>query len=364
MGRRPWSACTVPDWHRIEDMKALVLEEYNKLVYREWPDPEIADNEVLIQVEAVGICGSDVHGMDGSSGRRKPPIVMGHEASGIIISTGKNVNGWKTSDRVTFDSTIYPLEDWYTRKGLYNLSDNRMVLGVSPGDYRRHGAFAEYVNIPQHILYRIPEGVSFTQAAMVEPVAVAAHAVELTPVSWNDTAVVVGAGMIGLFVIQVLRSKGCGKIIAIDLEEEKLTLARDLGADIVLNPLKEDITKEVLDLSEGRGADIAFEVVGITDTVQTAISCVRKGATVTLVGNLTPAVEIPIQAVVTKQIRLQGSCAICGEYPAVLDMIAKQTINVDAILSAEAPLSEGADWFNRLYNKEAGLIKVVLKPGK
>ncbi len=345
-------------------MKALVLEEYNKLVYRDWPDPEVADDEVLVKVKAVGICGSDVHGMDGSSGRRKPPIVMGHEASGIIVTTGKNVNGWKKGDRVTFDSTIYPLGDWYTQKGLYNLSDNRMVLGVSPGDYRRHGAFAEYVNIPQHILYRIPEEVSFTQAAMVEPVAVAAHAVELTPISWNDTAVVVGAGMIGLFVIQVLRSKGCGKIIAVDLEDEKLALARDLGADIVLNPLKEDINKEVLSLSEGRGADIAFEVVGIKDSVQTAISCVRKGATVTLVGNLTPAVEIPIQAVVTQQIRLQGSCAICGEYPAVLDMIAKQEINVDAILSAEAPLSEGADWFKRLYKKESGLIKVVLIPGE
>ena len=161
-------------------MKALVLEEYNKLVYRDWPEPEVADDEVLVQVKAVGICGSDVHGMDGSSGRRIPPIIMGHEAAGIIAFSGQNVQGWKEGDRVTFDSTIYPLDDWYTRKGLYNLSDNRMVLGVSPGDYRRHGAFADYVNVPQHILYRIPEEVSFTQASMVEPFGVAAHAVELT----------------------------------------------------------------------------------------------------------------------------------------------------------------------------------------
>lgn len=345
-------------------MKALVLEEYNKLVYRDWPDPEVTDDEVLVKVKAAGICGSDVHGMDGSSGRRIPPIVMGHEAAGIIASTGKNVKGWKKGDRVTFDSTIYPLADWYTRKGLYNLSDNRMVLGVSPGDYRRHGAFAEYVNIPQHILYRIPEKVSFTQAAMVEPVAVAAHAVELTPVSWNDTAVVVGTGMIGLFVIQVLRLKGCGKIIAIDLEDSKLDMAIKLGATDTLNPIRDNIQDEVLRRSDGRGADIAFEVVGMADSVQTAISCVRRGATVTLVGNLSPAVEIPVQAVVTKQIRLQGSCAICGEYPAVLDMIAGQKVNVDAILSAEAPLSEGAYWFKRLYNREPGLIKVVLMPGE
>ncbi|MCK4880667.1 MAG: galactitol-1-phosphate 5-dehydrogenase [Bacteroidales bacterium] len=343
-------------------MKALVLEAYNKLVYKDFPDPVVAEDEVLIKVEAVGICGSDVHGMDGSSGRRIPPIVMGHEAAGVITALGKDVVDWSIGDRVTFDSTIYQLDDWYTRRGLYNLSDNRMVLGVSPGEYRRHGAFAEYVNVPQHILYRIPEGVSFTQASMVEPVAVAAHAVELTPVEWNDTAVVVGAGMIGLFVIQVLRARGCGNIIAIDLEDDKLTLARELGADVGLNPKRDDIRKEVEALTEGRGADVAFEVVGISDTVRSAIGSVRKGATVTLVGNLAPVAEIPLQSVVTKQIRLQGSCAICGEYPAVLDMIAREEVNVDAILSAEVPLSDGAEWFQRLYKREPGLIKVVLKP--
>lgn len=343
-------------------MKALVLEEYNKLVYKDFPDPVVGDDEVLIKVESVGICGSDVHGMDGSSGRRIPPIVMGHEASGVITTLGKEVSGWDIGDRVTFDSTIYKLDDWYTRKGYYNLSDNRMVLGVSPGAYRRHGAFAELVNVPQHILYKVPDGVTFTQASMVEPVAVAAHAVDLTPILWNDTAVVVGSGMIGLFVIQVLRAKGCGKIIAVDLEDEKLKLAKELGADYALNPNEDEVKREVLALTENRGADIAFEVVGISDTVKTAIDCVRKGATVTLVGNLSPKAEIPLQDVVTQQLRLQGSCAICGEYPAVLEMIARKEVNVDAILSAEAPLSEGAEWFRRLYNKEPGLIKVVLKP--
>jgi len=245
---------------------------------------------------------------------------------------------------------------------MYNLSDGRMVLGVSPEEYRRHGAFADYVNVPQHILYRIPEEVTFTQASMVEPVAVAAHAVGLTPLEWNDTAVVVGCGMIGLFVIQVLRARGCGQIIAVDLEEDRIAIAKRLGADAGFNPAKNDIRNEISALTGGRGADVAFEVVGISDSVNTAIGSVRRGATVTLVGNLSPKAEIPLQAIVTKQIRLQGSCAICGEYPAVLDMIARKEVNVEAILSAEAPLSEGAEWFRRLYDKEPGLIKVVLKP--
>jgi len=343
-------------------MKALVLEEYHKLVYKDVPEPQIQSNEVLVKVHACGICGSDVHGMDGSSGRRIPPIIMGHEAAGIITKTGKYVRGWQVGDRVTFDSTIYPIDDWFTRKGMYNLSDNRMVLGVSCADYRRHGAFAEYVAVPQYILYKIPEQVTFNQAAIVEPVAVAIHAVELTSVAVNDTAVVVGAGIIGLFMIQILKIRGCGQIIAVDLQPERLELAKDLGASETLDPSEGNVVEQVYNLTENRGADVAFEAVGITSTVKLAINSVRKGATVTLVGNLMRSIELPLQTVVTRQLRLQGSCALCGEYPTALSLIEQGRINVDKILSVTAALSEGAQWFKRLYNKEKGLLKVILNP--
>lgn len=343
-------------------MKALVLEEYNQFSYKDVDHPVISDDEVLIEVKAVGICGSDVHGMDGSTGRRVPPIIMGHEASGVIREVGNNVFGWSVGDRVTFDSTIYKLDDWYTRKGLYNLSDDRVVLGVSCEDYRRHGAFAEYVAVPQHILYRIPEKVNFVQAAMVEPVAVALHALNLGSPKVNDSVLVVGAGMIGLFVIQLLKVAGCGKIIAVDLDENKLKLAAGLGADYCFNSKLPSLHDEILKLTHGRGVDQAFEAVGISDTVQLTIANVRKGGNVTLLGNLSPKVEFPLQSVVTRQIKVQGSCAICGEYPAVLDLMAAGKINVEALISAEAPLSEGADWFDRLYRKEKGLVKVILKP--
>ncbi len=263
---------------------------------------------------------------------------------------------------MTFDSTIYRLDDWYTRRGLYNLSDGRMVLGVSPGEYRRHGAFAEYVAVPQHVLYLVPAGVSFEQAAMTEPVAVAAHAVGLTPIAVGDTAVVVGVGMIGLCLVQVLRVAGCARVFAVDLEPERLELAAKLGAEVVLDPRKADVAKEVAQATAGRGADVAFEAVGIAATVASAIAAVRRGATVTLVGNRSPSVEIPLQAVVTRQLRLQGSYAIAGEYPAALAMIERGIVNVDAMRSAVAPLSEGAAWFDRLYRKERGLMKVILKP--
>jgi L-iditol 2-dehydrogenase len=348
-------------------MKALVLTEYNHFELQDVAKPTINPNEVLVRVQAVGICGSDVHGMDGSTGRRVPPIVMGHEASGIIAEVGSDVKDWATGDRVTFDSTVYALDDWYSRRGMYNLSDGREVVGVSTGTperpgFKRQGAFAEYVSVPQHILYAIPENVTFTQAALVEPVAVALHAVSLTPVQINDSAVVVGSGMIGLFVIQALKLAGCGTIIAIDLDDDRLALATKLGATHSINARSADVAQQVQALTHGRGADVSFEVVGAGPTVKTAIDCVRKGATVTLVGNLAPTVEIPLQAVVTQQLRLQGSCAINGEYEAALALISSGRINVEAILSAEVPLSEGADWFKRLYEKEKGLIKVVLKP--
>ncbi|MCD6308787.1 MAG: alcohol dehydrogenase catalytic domain-containing protein, partial [Candidatus Latescibacteria bacterium] len=136
-------------------MKALVLESYNNLVYRDVPDPEIEDGEVLVRVKASGICGSDVHGMDGSTGRRIPPLVMGHEASGVIERTGSGVEGYSEGDCVTFDSTIYCGVCGYCRQGLVNLCDNRRVLGVACDEYSRDGAFAEYIAVPERILYRL-----------------------------------------------------------------------------------------------------------------------------------------------------------------------------------------------------------------
>ena len=343
-------------------MKALVLEEYRKLVYKEMPTPEITEKEVLIEVKACGICGSDVHGMDGRSGRRIPPLIMGHEASGIIVEKGDHVQDFSEGDRVTFDSTIYCGDCFYCRQGLINLCDNRRVLGVSPKEYRQHGAFAEYVAVPEHILYRLPSGLSFEQAAMVEPVSIAFHGVALTPISLNDSALVIGAGMVGIFVIQALRAAGCGNIIAVDIERNKLQMAQKLGADYALQATQVNVAEEVGKLTDNRGADLAFEVVGNSAAVNTAVASLRKGGTLTIIGNLAATVEFPLQEVVTRQIRINGSCASCGEYQACLDMIARKKINVDDMISKIAPLAEGAKWFERLYSKEQGLMKVILTP--
>jgi (R,R)-butanediol dehydrogenase/meso-butanediol dehydrogenase/diacetyl reductase/L-iditol 2-dehydrogenase len=344
-------------------MKALLMEEYKKLRYVDFPDPTIENpGDLLVRIKAAAVCGSDVHGFDGSTGRRKPPIVMGHEAAGEIVETGGAVKAFKKGDRITFDSTIYCGTCQYCRNGQVNLCDNRMVLGVSCGEYRRHGAFAEYLVIPDRIAVPLPQGLSYEEAACTEPAGVAAHAVRNTPAGLNETAAVVGAGLIGSLVIQILRASGSGKILALDTDPARRKSAESFGADAVFDPGDPGSEKKIRDFTGGRGVDRVIEAVGAAAPVRTAISIVRKGGSVTLVGNVSPAVDLPLQAVVTKELRLQGSCAIAGEYPAVLDLMARKKIDVKSLISAQAPLRDGELWMNRLYNREGNLLKVVLIP--
>ncbi len=342
-------------------MKALVLTGPRHFDYADVPMAEPSDDEVLVEVRACGICGSDVHGMDGSTGRRRPPVVMGHEAAGVIAQVGAGVSGWAEGERVTFDSTVSCGRCWYCRTGQVNLCDERRVLGVSCQEYRRDGAFAEYVAVPARILYRLPDGLSFEPAALLETLSVAVHAVRRAGVSPGDTAAVVGTGMVGLLVVQVLRAYGCERVIGVDLDAGRLALAERFGADPVSGDA-EAVATAVQERTGGAGADLAIEVVGVSAAVQTAIASVRKGGRVGLVGNLSALVELPLQAAVTRELTLYGSCASSGEYPECIELLSSGQVDVGPLISAVAPLSEGAGWFERLYSGAPGLMKVVLQP--
>jgi L-iditol 2-dehydrogenase len=348
-------------------MLALQLTEYRKLQLVNLPTPSPAADEVLIQVAACGICGSDVHGFDGSTGRRIPPLVMGHEAAGVIAAVGSAVQTFAIGERVTFDSTISCGSCCFCKEGAVNLCDRREVLGVSCGDYRRNGAFAEYVAVPARIVYRLPDSLSFDHAAMIEAVSVALHAVGLTAPEKGSSALVVGAGMIGLLILQSLRVAGCGNIFVTDIDTGRLKMAKKLGATETIEAgattSSDEIAGQVRELTGVDGVDVVLEAVGTAATVRTSIASARKNGTVTLVGNLSPEVPLPLQIVVTRQLRLQGSCASAGEYPQAIELMANKKIDVAPMLSASAPLAEGARWFERLYAREANLMKVVLTPG-
>ncbi len=343
-------------------MKALLLSKYRQLEMAEVPTPSAGVGEVLIRVGACGICGSDVHGYDGSSGRRIPPIVMGHEAAGRIAAVGAGVTGLAEGDRVTFDSTIYCGACGFCKRGEVNLCDHRQVLGVSCGDYRRAGAFAEFVAVPARVVYKLPESISFAEAAMLEAVAVAIHGVSLAKITADSTALVVGAGTIGVLTLQALRAAGCKRVFVSDVDATRLKLAKELGATDVLIA-DQDVVARILQRTGGVGVDVAIEAVGRNETVSAAIASVRKGGTVVLVGNISPEVTLPLQKVVTRQIRLQGSCASAGEYPQAIELMARGAIRVKPLITAIAPLAEGPQWFERLYAREPNLMKVVLTPG-
>ena len=340
----------------------MMLTEPKKLEIQDSPIPRFGKDEVLIRVKACGICGSDVHGYDGSSGRRIPPLIMGHEAAGLIEECGSEVSGFSKGDRVTFDSTVYCGKCSYCKKGQVNLCDNRMVLGVSCDDYRRHGAFAEFVTVPSHIIYKLPDTFPFEHAAMIEAVSVAVHAVGRISFDNGDKSLVVGAGMIGLLLIQAIHSAGCREIIAVDMDNDRLNLAKKLGATQVINSQEVDALRFILNETGGQGVDKSFEVVGATPTVQLSIHAVRKGGSVVMVGNLAPEVELPLQSVVTREISLFGTCASAGEYPKCIELMADGLIQVDPLISAKVALEEGPEWFDRLYGREPGLMKVILKP--
>jgi len=342
-------------------MQALLLSEYKKLELVEAPEPAIAPDEVLLHVAACGICGSDVHGFDGSSGRRIPPIIMGHEAAGTIAAVGSAVTDWQVGDAVTFDSTLYCGVCAYCARGEVNLCDNRQVFGVSCGDYRRHGAFAEYLAVPTRVLYRLPPELPFAHAAMIEAVSVALHGVRVSGFAAGETALVIGAGMIGTLIVQSLRVAGASQIFAADPDTSRLTMAASSGAHTLINTGEQDAAQAVLAVLKG-GVDHVFEAVGIGATVATAVAAVRKGGTVTLVGNIAAKVELPLQAVVTRQIRLQGSASSAGEYPRAIELLASKQIDVSGLISAVEPLADGAKSFERLYSREPNLMKIVLTP--
>ena len=343
-------------------MKALVLSAYKHLEIADLPAPIPAPGEVLLRVAACGICGSDVHGYDGSTGRRIPPIVMGHEAAGTVVALGEGATGFTQGDRVTFDSTVYCGTCAYCQRGLVNLCDHRQIIGVSTPDFRRHGAFSEFVSVPAHIVYRLPAQLSFAHAAMLEAVSVALHGVAFSKADECPSVLVIGAGMIGLLTLQALRAEGFPRVFIADLDDSRLRLAATLGAAATFRASGADLIAQVLAATNNQGVDLAIECVGRDETVRGAIDSVRKGGSVTLVGNIRAEVTLPLQKVVSRQIRLQGSAASAGEYPRAIELLSNGAIKVEPLITAVAPLEDGPRWFERLYAGEPNLMKVVLTP--
>jgi L-iditol 2-dehydrogenase len=346
-------------------LKALLLLDYDRLLYTDVPEPAVEPTEVLVQVAASGICSSDVNGMDGSTGRRIPPIIMGHEAAGTIVAVGQGVTRWHVGDRVTYGCAIHCGKCSYCRRGLINLCDDRRWMGVSAPAARKHGSYAEYVAVPQQILVQLPDTVSFAAAALSEPLSVAMHALARTPRTLYDSALVVGCGPIGLLAIQLLRASGCGRIVAVDRNPPRLALAELCGAHVLVgSALAGAALATVQSVTGNTGVDLALEAAGSESSLQLCVAALRKGGALTLIGNVLPSVAFPLQAAVVKELTIYTAMTATDEMVRGVAMLAAGAVNAVPLINAVVPMSQGVAFFDRLRGRDRSLVKVLLAPAE
>jgi L-iditol 2-dehydrogenase len=338
-------------------VRALVYQGPMQLELVELPDPVPEEGEAVVAVQAVGLCGSDVHGLTGKTGRRKPSTVMGHEASGIVAALGVGVSGFEVGDRVVISSIEHCGACTNCKQGRTNICLNRRVLGVD-----LPGAFAELVKVPWSMLRRLPDRVSYEDGALVEPLAVAMYAVNRTPSKLMDTVAIVGAGTIGLLAMLCAKLAGAGMVAITDKKAHRLEKARELGADLVINVDEQDPLEAIQEISNGEGADVVIEAVGYTTTVQQAISLVRTGGHVTWVGNSTPVVELNMQDVVTREVTICGSYAFVDEFDRAIAAIESSQVRVDTLVEARVSLEEAPELAVDLANGTRDLVKAIILP--
>ena len=342
-------------------MKALLLTEVGKFSYTDVPTPEPKKGEVQINIKACSICNSDVHGYDGTSGRRQPGLIPGHEASGVVSKVGEGVTRFKVGDAVVFNSVKYCGECYYCRHGLENLCDNGCCYGIKTDTEHLDGAMAEYLCVPEYLCYPMPENISFETAALIEPLAIMVHAVDGLDIKIGDTVVMFGSGVMGIMGIKALKATGCGRVIVVEVDPFKKEMAKKNGADVIIDG-REDVIEQIRALTDGLGADYAIDTAGVKATITNGFRCLKKNGTMVQIGNISPFVEAPLQTLVNRQIKWVGRYGTFTEYEGALHLLGSGKVSVDDCLSKVAPLSEGQEWFDRLHAVEPGLLKVVLVP--
>ena len=321
------------------------------------PDPVPGPGEVVVAVRASGICGSDVHGFAGATGRRRIGVVMGHEAAGEVIEVAPDVTSSRVGDRVVLRSILACGRCERCRHGQPNICEARQGLGM-----HLDGAYAERIVLPETMLLPLPDTLSYEDGALVEPLAVTMHAVNITPFELMDFVVIIGAGAIGLLTVLAARQRGAGSIIVTDRDPHRLGVARMLGADQTIDVGLTDPIAAVAAATNGRGADAVFEAVGIAATVAQSVAAARHGGQVTWIGNSAPDVELPMQTLVTRELTVRGAYGFVDEFEQAADALAAGWIDARRLIECVAPLEDGPDLFRQLAAGSLSAVKVVLTP--
>jgi L-iditol 2-dehydrogenase len=346
----------------MKKMKAAVLFKPKDLRIVEKDIPPISPDEVLLRVKAVGVCGSDVHYYrDGRIGDTivKEPQVLGHEFSGQVVEVGGEAGGIEVGMRVAVEPGVPCGKCEACITGKYNICPKVKFCGTPPVD----GAYQEFYAAKAALVHPFSQEISFEEGAMIEPLAVALHSVNVAPVKNGDTVAVLGSGSIGLMLIQAARSAGGARIIATDLLDYRVKAAKDFGADFSINAGKEDPVAAIMEYTGGRGVDVAFEAAGVSETPQQAIEIVRPGGIVGLVGICREnTIPLDLHPARRKEVTLQAVRRFRHVYPRAVTLLERGQVNVAGLITHRLPLEKITSAFEMVENYADGVLKAVILP--
>jgi L-iditol 2-dehydrogenase len=345
-------------------MKVAIMTGIEKMEFIEREIPKVADNEVLVKLEYVGICGSDLHYYE--TGRIgdyvvNPPFVLGHEPGGTIVEIGKDVTHLKIGDRVALEPGKTCGECEFCRTGRYNLCPDVIFFATPPVD----GVFQEYVAHEANLCFKLPDNVSTLEGALIEPLAVGFHAANQGEAKVGQTAVVTGAGCIGLVSMMALKAMGVSNVYVVDVMKNRLDKALELGATAVINAKEQDAVKVVMELTGGKGVDLAIETAGTDITAQQTVCMAKKGAHIVFVGySKTGMMNLPMSIALDKELTFKTIFRYRHIYPMAIDAVASGKVNLKGIITNIFEFDDIENAMNFSINNKSEIVKAVVKISK
>jgi L-iditol 2-dehydrogenase len=346
---------------RKMDNKAVFMQGTNNMVFKDVPVPEVSEKDVLVKVDVVGICGSDVHYYQhGRIGDFvvEGDFILGHECAGEVIAVGSEVKNLVIGDRVALEPGKTCGKCEFCKEGKYNLCPDVVFFATPP----YHGVFTNYVAHPEDMCFKLPENVSNVEGALVEPLAVGLHASDQGGVKLGDTVVIFGTGCIGLVTLLSCKARGASKIIVVDVLDKRLETAKRLGATNVINARDTDVIKKIEELTDGKGANVVIDTAGAEITVKQTADVVKRGGTIVLVG-MTPKdeVEFNFMKLMGKEGQVKTIFRYRNLYPVAINAIASGAINVKNIVSHEFDFEQTKEAFDFVVNNASDVVKAVIK---
>ncbi len=334
-------------------MKAAVFRGAGEVGVTDVPVPELADDEVLIHVAYCGICGSDVEAYQ--TGMYEPGLIIGHEMSGTIAATGIAAGAWRVGERVTVNDSIACLDCPSCRQGRLDTCESVTMIGVT-----HDGALAEYVKVQARSVHRLPGAVSLREAALIEPLTIALHGLRRSRLKVGDVALVCGAGPIGLFTLQAARLAGARAVAVTEVDGCRAALARDLGATVVIDPTRENVSLVLSGLTEGQGPDVIYVCTGAPAAFSDAVSLVRKGGQIFALGVCVEPVEMDLMSVVMGDLSIEGCMCGRAEFPAAIDLVAQGRVAVEPLISHQIDLDDVVEGIELAATPGSGAVKVLV----